>query len=115
MIVAVKTVLSVVSYIEVRPSVVVIIGNHTSISPPEIGHVGLLRYICKGSVVIVMKQRCVRRIGLPGKRIIIRSVYEIDIQPAVIVVIQQADAWPFLLQNKFLLRSSSCVMPASTS
>jgi len=62
--------------------------------------------------VIVVKKSCLRRRFLAVERLVGRSVYEIDIQPAVVVIVQQTNAWAFCLQDEALCRRTGRVMPA---
>src|ERR1700712_3147062 len=98
MIVAVKTVPAEVCDVEIRPPIVVEVPNDDTISPSIIGYSGLSGDIRKCAVVVVVKERGMRRFFFPVERSDCRTIHEVDVQPAVIVVIQQSDARPFGLQ-----------------
>ena len=112
MVVVVEPVLSVVAHKEIGPAVVVVVGNRAAIAPAVVGHAGLGAHIGKGSVVVVVKQRGVRRLLLAVKRVECRAVDEVDIEPAVVVVVDQADAGSVGLNDEVLLRHAHLVDPA---
>jgi len=68
-IVVVKPVLAVVTHEDIRPAVVVVVGNAHPVAPAVVGHAGLRGYIGKRSVMVVMKQRGMRGFFLAVERI----------------------------------------------
>ena len=111
-IVVVEPVLAVVAHVDVGPAVVVVVGNRAAISPAVVGHAGLLRDIGERAVVIVVEQRGVRRLFLAVERVEGRAVDEVDIEPAVVVVVDQANAGAVGLDDEVLLRGAHLVDPA---
>jgi hypothetical protein len=114
-VVAIEAVLAVVGYIQVRPAVVVVIANRASVSPAVVGYAGLFRHVGEGAVVIVMEESRVGRGGLAGKRIVCGAVHQINVEPAVIVIVQETNAGAFGLEDEALLRRACRVMPARKS
>src|SRR6185437_6719222 len=111
MVVVVKPVLAVVADKQVGPTVVVVIGNRASVAPAIVGHAGLRRDIGKRAIVVVMEERGVRRIFLAVQRIESRSVHKIDIEPAVVIVIDEAYAGAIRLDDEVLFRRAHLVTP----
>ena len=99
MVVVIEAVLPEIGHVEVGPAVVVVVGNCASHPPSPVCDTRAFGYICKCSIMIVMKQSCARRLGLARKRIISRAVHQVDIEPAVVVVVDQAHARPLRLQD----------------
>jgi len=112
MVVVVKAVLPIIGYIQVRPAVVVVIANRAPVAPAVVGHAGLFRHVGERAIVIVVKESRVRRGGFARKRIISRSVHKINVQPAVIVIIQKTHTRSLGFKNEALFRSARRVMPA---
>ena len=69
MVVVVQTVLAKVADIDIRPAVVVIIRDGNAHAPPLIGHARFRSHIGKRTIVIVMKQRSLRRSRLSVHRV----------------------------------------------
>src|ERR1700732_3836694 len=103
MVVVVEPVLAVVADKEIGPAVAVIIRNRAAVSPAIIRHPGLLRYFGERSVMIVVEQCGVWRLFLSIERIECRAVHEIDIEPAIVVEVDQADARTIGLNNEVFL------------
>ena len=114
-VIVVKAVLPIIGYIQVRPAVIVVIPNHAPVSPPVVGYAGLLRYVGERAIVVVVKQSRVRWCSFARKRIVSRAVHQINVKPAVIVIVQKTDARALGFQNKTLFGSARRVMPARKS
>ena len=113
MIVVVETVLTEVGHKYIRPAVIVIVTNGNTESPSVIRYAGFLRNIGKRSVMVVMKQCRMRRPFLAFQCVVGGPVHQVDIEPSIIVVVNQPDARSVRLQNEFLFRSAHDVIPRS--
>ena len=65
----------------------------------------------EGAVVIVVEERGVRGEGLSIQRGLGAAVHEVDIEPAVVVVIEQGDAGADAFEDVFLLGRTHDVVP----
>jgi hypothetical protein len=65
--------------------------------------------------MIVVEQCGVRRLFLSIQRIECRAVHEIDIEPAIVVEVDQADARTIGLNNEVFLWHAHFVAPATES
>src|SRR6266576_5250133 len=113
MIVVIETVLAKVGDIDIGPAVIVIIGDGNTNSPPVIGDACFWGSVGKRAVVIVVKERSFRRSRFSAQSINSRSIGEIDIEPAIVVVVDQADTGAVCLNDVMLLRRSHGVLPCS--
>ncbi len=111
-VVVVEPVLPVVAHIDVRPAVVVVVGNRAAITPAVVLHARLGAHVGKGAILVVPKQRRVRRLFLAVQRVECRAVHQVDRQPAAVVVIDQADARSVGLNDELLFRHAHLVNPA---
>ena len=89
MIVVVEAVLAQICHIQIGPAIVVVIANGNADAPAIVGHARLRRDVRKCAVVIVMKERCVRRLGFSVHGVIGHAIDEIDIEPSIVVVVEQ--------------------------
>ena len=92
MVVVVETVFAVVGDVDVRPAVVVVIGCGHTKSPALLVDAGPVGDIGERAVVIVVEEawragRALRLVG--GER---RAVQQVNVQPAVVVVVKQGYA-----------------------
>src|ERR1019366_9253404 len=99
--------------IEVKPAVAVVIAPGCTVRPVAQRHSSLFRNIGKGSVmivvvktvlaevgykniwpavIVVMKQGRVRRVFLAFKGVVGGAVHKVDIEPAIVVVVNKSDA-----------------------
>src|SRR5271170_2399093 len=111
MVVVIKAVLAEVGDIDIRPAVIVVVGDGDADTPAIIGHACLRRYIGKGAIVIVVKERSMGRSCFTVYSVVGRAIDEIDIQPAVVVIVDKADARSICLDDEFLLRGAHHVSP----
>src|SRR5580698_6407144 len=65
--------------------------------------------------MIIVEQGCVWRLGFSCHRVIGRARDQVNIQPAVVIVIKKADPGTDGLQNKFLLGRTHDVPPLCKS
>ncbi len=91
-IVVIETVLAVVGDVDVRPAVVVVVRGGNAEAPTLVGDAGFLGNVSERAVVIVVEEHCARRGFLPFHRGGGGTVEKIDVQPAVVVVIEKRDA-----------------------
>ncbi len=105
-VVVVEAVLAEVGDVDIGPAVVVVVGDRGAESPAIVGDACFGGDVGEGSVVIVVEERGVGRRCLAGQRIVGGAVDEIDVQPAVVVVVDQADARANGFDDEVLLRSS---------
>src|SRR5258705_13167144 len=113
MIVVIETVLAKVGDIDIGPAVIVIIGDGNAHAPPVIGDTCFCRNVAKRAVVIVVKERSFWCSRFSAQSVDSRSIGEIDIEPAVVVVVDQADPGAVCLNNVMLLRRSNGLLPCS--
>ena len=114
-VVVVQAVLAPVGHVNIRPAVIVIVCNGHADAPAVVGYAGLRCHIRKGAVVIVMEQRRMGWRLLAIQRIEGRAIHHVNIEPAVVVVVDQANAPAFGLDNVFLLRGPHLVGPMGQS
>ena len=91
-IVVVEAVLAVVAHIDVRPAVVVVVGDADAVAPAVIGDAGLRGDIGKRAVVVVAEEGGVRRGFLAVECVEGGAVDQVDGEPAAVVVVDEADA-----------------------
>src|ERR1700733_14725056 len=95
----------------VWPALLVVIGHGNPKPPAIVGHPSLRGDVCKRPIMVVMKKRGVRRRRLSIQRVERRSIHQVDVQPAIVVVIDQADARPIRLKNQLLLGCPHHMVP----
>src|SRR5580658_924006 len=114
-IVVVEAVLAPVRHKDIGPAVVVVVRNGHAETPAVVGHAGLGRHVGERAVVVIMKQRRVGRRLLAVERIKGRAVDDINIEPAVVVVVDQPHAGALGLDDVLLLRTAHLVRPMGQS
>ena len=115
MIVAIQPVLAKIRYVEIGPSIIVVISYGNAETPSIVGYSCLLGDVSECAVVIVMKQRSVRRRGFAGQCIVSRSIHQINVEPAVVVVVEKGDTGADGLENEFRFRRAHHVPPVRQS
>jgi hypothetical protein len=115
MVVVIEPVLAIVAYENVGPAIVVVVRNGHAKTPAVVGHPGLRRHIGKRAVVIVVEQGGVRRRLLAVQRIERRTVEQVDIQPAIVVVVDQPHARAVGVDDQSLVRCAHRMVPAGKS
>ena len=111
-IVVVEPILAVVADVQIRPAIVVIVRNRAAIAPAVVLNAGLFRDIGECPVVIVAEQRGMRRRLFPVESVEGRAIHQVDVEPAIVVVVDQADARAVRLHDELLLRHAHLVDPA---
>src|SRR5260370_6786660 len=112
-IVVVEAILSPVCDEDVGPTIVVIIADSYAESPPVVRDACLGGNVSKRAVMIVMKKRGMGSLFPAIEGIESRAVYQINIQPTVVIVIKQRDAGSIRVDDERLLRRPHLVAPAS--
>jgi hypothetical protein len=84
----VQPVLSVVGDVEIRPTIIVVVSDGYAETPAVVGYARLGSNIGKCAVAIIVEKRGMRRSRFTLQRILSRSVDEIDVEPAIIVIVQ---------------------------
>ena len=74
----------------IGPAVVVVVGHGAAESPAVVGDAGFGGDVGEGAVVIVVEERGVRRGLFAGERVDGGAVDDVDVEPAVVVVVEQA-------------------------
>ena len=91
-IVVVETVLSVVRNVEIGPTIVVVVRYDHAETPPVIGYSGFGGDVGKCSIVVVMEKRGMGRSRLAVEGIVSRAIDQVNVEPAIVVVIQKRNA-----------------------
>ena len=112
-VVAVETVLAEVGDVEVGPAIVIEVADDRTKSPAIVGDTGLRSDVREGAVVIVVEERGMRRGGFAGLCLHRRSVDEVDVEPSVVVEIEQRDAGADAFKDVGLLRRAHLMVPGS--
>src|ERR1035441_8360626 len=107
MVVVIEAVLTEVTDEKVRPSIVVIVADRHSEAPALISDACFGGDIGEGAVVVVMEQGGVRVWCVSFESLVSGAVHQVDVQPAVVVVIDQADSRAVLLDDEGLLRCAA--------
>ena len=110
-IVAVEAIPAEVRHKNVGPAIVVVVADGNAEAPAIVGDAGLLGDVGEGAVVVVVEERGVGRGDFAGERVVRRSVDEIDVEPAVVVVVEQADSGAVGLEDELLFRRAHVVGP----
>src|SRR5437667_8208015 len=89
MSVVIKPILSVISDVQVFPSVVVVVTDADALSPSGCGEPGSRGHVCKRAIVIVAVQMIGGRFAA-GESFEGSAVHDKNIRPSVIVVIEDS-------------------------
>src|SRR5579859_3140702 len=91
-VVVIEAVFAVVGYVDVRPAIVVVVGDGDAEAPALVSDAGLVSDVSKRAVMVVVEEHGAGR-WFPalngGDR---GTVEEINVEPAVVVVIEESDA-----------------------
>src|SRR6185503_13307515 len=109
-IIVVKAILPKIRNVDVGPSVVVIISDGNAESPALIGYPGVIGHVAKRPIMIVVEQRGARCWRLTVQSGEGRAVDKVNIQPTIVVIIQEPYAGADGLENGFLLRGTGTMM-----
>src|ERR1700722_12473537 len=91
-IIVVEAILAEVRHVEIGPAIIVIIADCNAESPAVVRDASLLSNVRKSAVMIVVKERGVRRQSLARYGVISGAVHHVDVEPAVVIVIEQRNA-----------------------
>src|SRR4051794_38729388 len=111
MVIVVEAVLPVIGYVQIWPTIIVVINGYNTVSPSFICNTCLRGYVGEGAVMIVAEQGCFGRGLFPVERVKRRSIDEVNIQPAVVVEVEQRDTRTLGFKNELFFGSSSGVVP----
>ncbi len=111
MVVVVKAILANVRYIEVGPTIVVVICDRYADSPAIVRYTGSISKICEGSIVVVLKERCVYRGCFAVHGVVREAVDQVNIHPTIVVVIQQRNASTERLYYRGFCRRATLIPP----
>jgi hypothetical protein len=98
-VIAVETILAEVGDVEVGPAVIVEVCDRNAEPPSVVGDASFSRDIGEGTVVIVVKERSVGWSGFSGESVVSGAVDQVDVEPAVVVVVEQGDSGADLFEN----------------
>ncbi len=114
-VVVVQPVLAVVRDEDIGPAVVVVIAHDRAEAPAIVRNACFGGDIGEGAVVIVAEEGGMRRRCFPGERIPCAAIDEIDIKPAVIVVVEQSDSGADRLEDERLRRAAHHMVKGAES
>ena len=103
MIVAIETVGSVVRDVQIRPAVVVDVARRHAEAPPSVGHAGAIGDVREPEIAIVEEERGARRRLEALERGACRAVDQIDVEPPVVVDVDERDAARRRVEDERLL------------
>src|SRR6266566_1719822 len=103
LIVMIETVFAIIRHVDIWPAVVVVIAHSHAKAPSLVRHARLGRYVGESAVVIVVQQHSARGWFSPLEGSKCGSIEQIDVQPAVVVIIKQSHARTKRLENSCLL------------
>src|SRR5262249_49195596 len=101
MIVVVEAILPIVGDVQVFPTIVVVVADADALSPARGIQTGSFSHVCEGSVVVVVIQATGRPFSR-GKSIEFGAIYQKDVGPAIVVVVENGDAVSRGLDDVFL-------------
>src|SRR6185437_4212297 len=87
---------------QIIPAVIVVVAHANAGLPSGSRDSRLLRDVCEGSIAIVLVKMC--RGNLPRRPVCIQpvAVSQIDVQPSVVVVVEESNAAALGFDNEFL-------------
>lgn len=110
-VIVVQPVFSVVRDVEIGPAVIVEVADRNAEAPAVIGYAGLFGNIREVPSWVVVKKCRVRWFNLSIQCIIGRATHDVDIEPPVVVVVQQRNSRSDGLEDVALLRRAHGVLP----
>src|SRR5208282_35588 len=109
-IVVVEAVLAEVRDIDIRPAIVVVVRNGDTETPALVSDARFVRHVRECAVVIVVQQHRAGRRFFTLQRAKRRSVQQVNIEPAIVVVVEQRDARSRSFDDRLLLRRSGAMV-----
>ena len=111
MVVVIETVLAEVGDEQVRVAVVVVVADGYAKPPTVVGDSCFGGNIGEGAVVVVVEECGVRRLRFAGQGVVGGAVHHVNVEPAVLVIVEEGDAGPWRLEDESLFGSAHGVMP----
>ena len=105
-IIVVEDVVPPIADKQIVEAIVIIVTDATSLSPTRMGQTSLLSDIRKGPVTVVVKE-VTRGLTIALTQLEARTVYQKNVDPAIIVVIEEGYAATHLFQQKLLVRGAA--------
>jgi len=112
-VIVVKPVFAPVGYVNIRPAIIVVVGDGNANAPAVVGYANLGRDIGKSSIVVIVEEGRMRWRFFAVQSIEGRTVYYVDIKPAIIVIIDQAHSRSIRFDNVVLFGRAHLVGPMS--
>ena len=113
MVVVIETVLSEIADIQIWPAIIVVVAYSDAKTPAAVGYASFRGNIGEGAIVIVMEEGRVRWLRFAIFSLIGRAVHQINIEPAIMIVVQQGHTRASCFHDEVLLRLSHPVAPDS--
>ena len=109
-VVVIEAVAAIVSHVDVGPAIIVVVAHSHAKSPALVADAGLVGDISKCPIVIVVKEHGAGRglLALEGRDR--GTVQKIDVEPAVVVVVEQRDARTRSLDNRTFFPRAGTMM-----
>ena len=108
-IVVVETVFSKIRHVDVRPAIIIVVAHGYAEAPSLVRYTCFFRNVGESAVVIVVKQHAARSGFFPFQGSKRGTVEQIDVQPAVVVIVDQGHARTWGLENSRLVRAPGAV------
>ena len=117
-VVVVEDVAAPVADEQIVEAVVVVVADAAALSPARMRQPGLARHVGEGAVAVVVEQ-VTGRLRRLHRRIEAGAVHQEDVQPAVVVVVEQRDTAAHLLEQELLVDGAAgtftaCDRPAGS-
>src|SRR5713101_4857737 len=110
-IIMIEDAASVLRHVQIGKAVAIIIPRRYSHSVAATGDARLFRHICERAVAIVPIKRIAQRLRRTIE-ITLAAIHQINVHPAVVIVIKKRAARPARLRQIFLRGLPCCVKPA---
>src|ERR1700736_6242326 len=111
-IIVIQAIFAEVGDVDVRPSIVVVVGDGNAEAPALVGDAGFRCDIGESTVMIVVEESGVRR-GLGAFHgSDSRAVEEVDVEPAIVVVIEKSDSGTGSVEYRGFFLGAGAVMKA---
>jgi hypothetical protein len=104
MVVVIEAILAVVGHENIRPAIIVVVGHSDAETPSIIGDARLGGYVGERAVVVVVKEGSVGRFFFAIQGLERGTIGEVDIEPAIVVVVDQAHPGSIRFQDELLVR-----------
>ena len=88
--------------VQIFPPVAIEVGGQNAHGPARVSYAGVVGHVGEGAVAIIVVERAPRAFRI-GSRFDGEGVREVDVQAAVVVIVEERDAAAHGLDNVFLL------------